>query len=101
MSCTRAQEFLAQAKATIATTIDAKKQRYSEKDAIALARTAAELFVAKGKNVTHVDLVRSPPSDAELARLLLGPSGNLRAPAIRSGRTLYIGFSPEMLSRLE
>ncbi len=55
-------------------------------------RQATELYVAKGKSVVHVDLKASPPSDDDLAKLVLGPSGNLRAPALRRGTTLLIGF---------
>ena len=32
------------------------------------------------------------PADAELKKLLLGPTGNLRAPALRKGKTLVVGF---------
>lgn len=33
-----------------------------------------------------------PPDDDTLAAHLLGPTGNLRAPTLRQGRTLYVGF---------
>jgi len=36
-----------------------------------------------------------PPAAAELAKVVLGPSGNLRAPAIRMGKTWLIGFHEE------
>jgi len=71
---------------------DAKKERFDREGALRLARQASELYVAKGKNVVHVDLKASPPSDDELAALLLGPSGTLRAPTLRVGTTLLVGF---------
>ena len=40
----------------------------------------------------HLDLRNARPPRAELLALLLGPSGNLRAPTIRKGRTLIVGF---------
>lgn len=40
------------------------------------------------------------PDDETLVRHLLGPSGNLRAPTIRKGDTLYIGFSEEAYKAL-
>lgn len=73
---------------------DAKKERFDREASILLARAASELYVARGKSVVHVDMKKSPPSDDELAKLLLGPSGNLRAPALRKGTTLLIGFEP-------
>jgi hypothetical protein len=36
-----------------------------------------------------------PPDDDTLASQLLGPSGNLRAPTLRQGSTLLVGFSDE------
>ena len=48
----------------------------------------------------RVDLAREKPSDAELEALVIGPTGNLRAPAIRSGDTLVIGFSEEGLDEV-
>jgi hypothetical protein len=35
----------------------------------------------------------APPDDDALAAQLLGPSGNLKAPTLRMGRTLLVGFS--------
>ena len=35
---------------------------------------------------------KDAPTDDELAGALLGPTGNLRAPAIRRGKKLFIGF---------
>jgi arsenate reductase-like glutaredoxin family protein len=51
-----------------------------------------ELHVTKGKRVVRVDLRKQRPPDAELLSLLLGPSGNLRAPTVRRGRRLVVGF---------
>ena len=40
----------------------------------------------------HLDLRRDKPDRATLESLLIGPSGNLRAPTLRRGRTLLVGF---------
>ena len=48
--------------------------------------------VSRGKKVTHLDLKACRPSRAELEALLIGPTGNLRAPTVRKGRTLLVGF---------
>jgi len=48
--------------------------------------------VAKGKKVIHLDLRKDKPAKSELLDLLLGPTGNLRAPTVRKGRTLLVGF---------
>lgn len=54
----------------------------------------------KGKQVLHVDLRASKPSTAELTALLIGPTGNLRAPTIRTGRTLIVGFDEATYARV-
>ena len=59
-----------------------------------------EIYAAKGKRVIHVDLRRGKPSRAELLGVLLGPTGNLRAPTLRTGRTLIVGFDEATYRRL-
>jgi arsenate reductase-like glutaredoxin family protein len=73
---------------------DAKKVRFDRDAALRLAREASEIWVAKGKKVVHLDLRQDAPSDDALADLILGPSGTLRAPALRRGTKLLIGFEP-------
>jgi len=59
-----------------------------------------EIYAAKGKRVVHVDLRKARPERAELLDLLLGPTGNLRAPTIRKGRTLLVGFDEETYKKV-
>ncbi len=49
--------------------------------------------MARGQKAVHVDLKKSRPGKAELLALLLGPTGGLRAPTLRVGRTLLVGFN--------
>ena len=73
--------------------MDAKKQTIKGAQALAALAGVDELYVAKGKRVVHVDLrLRDKPDRAALLELLLGPTGNLRAPTLRKGRTLLVGF---------
>ncbi len=58
-----------------------------------------ELYVGKGKRVVHVGLRPEKPPRAELLGLLLGPTGNLRAPTRRKGRTLVVGFDEVTYTR--
>jgi len=50
------------------------------------------LISTRGKKVVMVNLKKDKPSWDELKRLLMGPTGNLRAPVIKKGRTLLVGF---------
>jgi arsenate reductase-like glutaredoxin family protein len=74
------------------TTVDARKQTLQEKEALELARSADEIYSMKGKRIIHVDLKKEKVDDENLKGLLLGPTGNLRAPTLRRGRTLLVGF---------
>jgi hypothetical protein len=57
-----------------------------------VVRNVDEIYSVKGKQVVHVDMRTAPPSRKELSALLIGPTGNLRAPTIRIGRTLVVGY---------
>ena len=60
-----------------------------------LARTVSNIYAAKGKNVVHLNMKKDQPDAATLKKVLLGPSGNLRAPTLRKGKTLVVGFDEE------
>jgi arsenate reductase-like glutaredoxin family protein len=59
---------------------------------LSLVNQANELYAAKGKNVVHINLKKDRPDEETLRKLLLGPTGNLRAPTLRKGKTLIVGF---------
>jgi arsenate reductase-like glutaredoxin family protein len=75
--------------------VDTKKSPIKGDAALAVTRGVDELWVAKGRTVVRVDLRRARPGRAELLALLLGPTGGLRAPTLRVGRTLLVGFNEE------
>lgn len=77
---------------------DAGKERKGREEALALAKTAKTIVVAKGKKVVNFDMAKSPPDDDTLVSHLLGPTGNLRAPTLRLGNTLLVGFHEESYS---
>ena len=94
MSCTRSQEFLANNDATIDETTIANKIRFDAEGALKIAREAGRVWVAKGKKITKLDVAKA--TEEELLKVLLGPSGKLRAPVIRSGDLLLVGFNADL-----
>ena len=80
--------------------MDTKKSPIVGDAALAVARDVDEIYVAKGKKVVQVDLKTSRPGRAELLALLLGPTGGLRAPTLRVGRSLLVGFSEEAYAKI-
>lgn len=95
MSCVRAQGFLEQHQIAAETVVDANKETQGRDDALRLARAAQRVVVAKGKKLVSFDMKKDAPDDQTLLSHILGPTGNLRAPTIRKGKNLYVGFSEE------
>jgi arsenate reductase-like glutaredoxin family protein len=69
-------------------------------EALALLKEMQQLVVAKGKSLTRVDLKSNRPNDDTLASLLLGPTGNLRAPTMKVGKTVVVGFNADAYEEL-
>jgi hypothetical protein len=81
-------------KVAIAVEEDAKKQSYSGDATWQLLAGAEKVHVAVGKKVVEFD---PTTVDRDLfLKKVLGPSGNLRAPALRIGKVFYIGYHPDM-----
>jgi arsenate reductase-like glutaredoxin family protein len=74
---------------------DAGEERRGRSEALALARAADKVIVARGKKVVEFDMKKSPPKDDALLAQMLGPTGNLRAPTLKKDKTLLVGFSDE------
>ena len=75
-------------------TVTANKTKLGKAEALELAGQVSKIVAARGKNVVTIDM-KDKPSEEELLKHLLGPTGNLRAPTIRKGKTLYVGFNEE------
>ncbi len=69
-------------------------------DALRLASDASDVVVSKGKRITSFVMKKDPPDETTLLLHMLGPTGNLRAPTVRQGKTLLVGFSEEAYERL-
>lgn len=94
MTCGRAREFLERRKFEVVEQVLANKTPQGRKEALALARRAKRLVAAKGARMAELDLTKKP-SDQEILALMLGPTGNLRAPTLKVGDTLFVGFPKE------
>jgi arsenate reductase-like glutaredoxin family protein len=95
MSCQKAQGFLETNELAVGERTDATKQRKGRDEALALAKSAERVVVARGKKIVTFDMKQNPPDDDTLVAHLLGPTGNLKAPTLRKGRTLLVGFSED------
>jgi hypothetical protein len=79
--------------------VDAKKQSFSGEAAWQVIAGADKVYVVAGKKIIEFN---PAVADRELMlKKITGPSGNLRAPALRLGKTFYIGFHPEMYEKIK
>ena len=80
--------------------MDAKKATITRRQALEVLDGVDEVYATKGRKVIRVDLKREKLDRATLEGLLIGPSGNLRAPTLRRGRTLLVGFDEATYSKV-
>ena len=94
MGCKKAQGFLETNEIAVAReVIDARKVRFGRAEALTLAKGMRKVVAGKGKKVVVFDMQTNPPDDDTLVAHLLGPSGNLKAPTLRIGDTLLVGYA--------
>lgn len=77
--------------------MNAKTQTYSGEEAWEVVAGADKVYVASGKNIIEFD-----PATAEkeqMLKLITGRTGNLRAPTLKRGNNLYIGYNVDMYDR--
>jgi len=79
---------------TIKTTVDARKEKIDADAALDLLRQAGSITVAKGKKIFTLDPKHIEKAD--ILNLVMGPSGNLKAPTLRVGDRFMVGFNPDM-----
>jgi hypothetical protein len=63
------------------------------------ALASQKVWVAQRGKWLQFD-AQNPGSDDEIAKVILGRSGTLRAPAFRAGDVFMVGFSPEAYGAL-
>jgi len=95
-SCAKALAWLESHGLQAAETVDARRHRYEQADALELVSGLNEVWVARGKNWHRFDPSSSEQLEAMLNKIL-GPHGTLRAPAMRFGQRFVVGFHEEML----
>jgi arsenate reductase-like glutaredoxin family protein len=80
--------------------VDARKTPIAWEEVRKMIRNADDIYVAKGQKLIHIELNAGKQEPEMLARLLLRPSGNLRTPTFRRGRTLVVGFDEATYRRV-
>ena len=68
-------------------------RKLGESDAKAIAKESSKVYVAKGKKLDVFDMKTA--KIGEVTEKMLGPTGNLRAPTMRIGKTTVVGFNED------
>ena len=97
-SCKRAQEVLDARNISVENIVIANKEKIDSKAAWELLQSASLIRTGKGKKTN----VWNPSIDQkeEILRDVIGPSGNLRAPAWKLGNEYIVGFNPELYKEM-
>jgi len=74
--------------------VEARKQKVEGDDAWNLLSGAESIVVGRGKKVVVFD----PENDTrdDILKVCLGRTGNLRAPTLKMGKLLVVGFNDDM-----
>ena len=98
--CAKADAFLAKRGVTARETVDARKVKVGKPQIAQILRGTHMVIAAKGAAAVEFNLREEPPVEKILYENLIGPTGSLRAPAIRIGRTLVVGFSEDTWTKV-
>lgn len=78
--------------------VDAKKEVITSEDVWPVLSAAETVYIASGKKT--LEFTPSNNNKDELIKKATGRTGNLRAPTVRRGELLYVGFNQEMYNKL-
>ncbi len=99
-TCQKTQDFLEHHQLGAVEMIEAKKKALGAAEALQLAQSVDEIYATKGSNRVYFDLRQEQPDQAKLLAAMLGPTGNLRAPILKKGRVLLVGFDQENYQKI-
>ena len=77
---------------------NASKEKIDANQTWEMIKGASSIHVAKGKKT----ISWNPKSDdrEEILKTVMGPSGNLRAPTLKIGSNILVGFSEEQYQQV-
>lgn len=78
---------------TVKESVSASKKLQAA-DAEAIAQESSKMIVMKGKKITEFKVGKDTTEEAVTA--MLGNTGNMRAPLLRVGKLVLVGFNEEI-----
>ncbi|WDP92585.1 MAG: hypothetical protein HUN04_23825 [Desulfobacter sp.] len=98
MSCKKAQKYFEENGIEVDQTADARKEKIDTDGAWELISVQAQAFIGKGKKV--LDFQPGDENREEILKAAMGRSGNLRAPTLKAGNRVFIGFNEDIYKNL-
>lgn len=97
-SCAKSLAWLEQHDLEPTEVVDARREKFSVEQSIALMNGCDEVWVARGKSWQSFQLKDAVQREAMLGKAI-GPHGTLRAPSMRFGSRFVVGFHEDMLDQ--
>ena len=91
-TCQRATDYREATGIQVKETVIANTTKYGPAEALALLKGIETIVAAKGAKIQRLNLKADKPDEDAILALLIGPTGKLRAPTAKVGRTLLVGF---------
>lgn len=95
----KAQEFLVRNKIEADETVDARKISMGKEETLDLAKNVKEIYSCRGNKLTHLKK-SDKPTEQNLIDAMMGPTGNLRAPTMKIGDVLLVGFNEDVYKNI-
>jgi arsenate reductase-like glutaredoxin family protein len=91
-ACAKAKELLSKLGIKPSVSVDASRRRLDKVESFRLAKQVQEVYATHRGFVLYLNLRKARPDTVCLSRMILGPGGHLRTPAMKTGRALVVGF---------
>lgn len=65
-----------------------------------MVTSANFIHAARGKKIVDVDQRKTDMTTEDILKLVLGPTGNLRAPTLIVGKKMIVGFNETMYQEI-
>ncbi len=80
--------------------VDARKVRLGPSELGKVLDGVRTVLASNGRTVQRFDLSAKECDRPELLSRMIGPTGNLRAPTVRRGRLLVVGYHADAMKEL-
>ncbi len=60
----------------------------------------SDVYSTKSRKVIHLNIKKENPAREDVLALLMGRSGTLRAPVVKRGKALIVGFDEETYAKV-